>query len=186
MIIVGLDLSLASTGVATPDGTETWAPPDRRRKPGEKRSLGDDLARLDWFRARAARLARELQPDLVVIEEYAFSSVTAYAHALGELGGVVKNALWLNRVPIVTVGTSVLKRYACGNGRAKKPEVTSAVSARTGIAFPNDDECDAWVLRQMALARYTPDARDCHHMPASHRVALGGVAWPTLDLEGAA
>lgn len=52
-----------------------------------------------------------------------------------------------------------------------------AIAARTGIAFATNDECDAWILRAMALDHY---GAAIFTMPVAHRVALEKPVWPEL------
>ena len=113
MRIVALDLSLASTGVATSEGT--LASIKTTRKP---HIYTKGPARLCFI--RNAVMAHVLLPepaDLVLVEDYAFSRVNQ-AHAVGELGGVIRLALYeAGKFPVVLVGVGQLKKYALGKGR---------------------------------------------------------------------
>lgn len=118
--------------------------------------------------------------ELAVIEDYAFSRAAAHAHELGELGGVVKVALIGRAVPYVLVPPTVLKLYALGKGGGKGTDKTAMALAaykRAGVEFPDDNQCDAWWLRNMGLDAYGHAAFE---LPAGHRKALSSVAWPTV------
>lgn len=92
----------------------------------------------------------DLNVDAVWIEDYAFSRAT-HAHAKGELGGVLRWEIAReNHIPVVLVKPNSRAMFATGKGNAPKPAVVSAVSARTGIVFPTDDHCDAFVIWCMA------------------------------------
>lgn len=92
----------------------------------------------------------------VVIEGYSFASRNSQAHSIGELGGCVRMKLWENAIPYVDVPPTSRAKFATGRGNAGKTEVISAISSKTGLTFSGsgaDDECDAWVLEQMGLAK---------------------------------
>lgn len=87
---------------------------------------------------------------LAVIEGYAMGiRGGGRVFDLGELGGVLRMKLWLNRNRIMVVPPSSLKMYACGKGNADKDDVANAVRAEYGKVFNNDDETDAYVLARM-------------------------------------
>lgn len=157
--VVGIDLSLSSTGVSFLDRTFSIRPTN---------SVG--VVRLIEVRDRLIEeigIALLRQPR-IVLEGYSFASKGAYAHETGELGGVVKVALYERGAPWVHVPPTVRAKFATGRGNASKGEVVSAISARTGIVWAGSgaaDECDAWILEEMGLAhlgkpRYTwPEAQ---------------------------
>lgn len=172
MRLVGLDLSLTSTGVALaptldiPEGTAVFRP---------KALAG--MARIAWLRRRIMPLCWDA--DLVVIEDYAFSRQASRAHALGELGGAIRLALFDADVRYVDVAPTTRAKYATGKGNSGKAVVVSSVSAKTGRTFAYDDEVDAFVLREMALAQY---GQPCEIPPTNQaqRDALAAVEWPDL------
>lgn len=173
--VLGIDLSCRSTGIAHPDGmTSTIAPPEVK---GRGRTLADNLARLSYIAGRIEQAIDAGAPDVVVIEDYAPGIRSAAAHRLAEVGGVVRLACYRARVPLALVNVTHLKKYATGGTRADKGEMRLAALKRAGVEFPNDDECDAWWLRAMALDHYgTPWVL----VPAAHREVLARVDWPEL------
>jgi Holliday junction resolvasome RuvABC endonuclease subunit len=167
--VVGLDLSLTATGVACDVGESTIAPKTR----GMRRLYDILTAVLDVC---------SLGVDLVVVEGYAFASATA-SYQLGELGGVVRLALWLEGVPVVVVSPSTLKKWATGNGGAKKEAVLAAAIRRLGYSGSDHNQADAMWLRAGALDHY--GFAMCA-MPGEQRAALDKVDWPELATRGAA
>jgi crossover junction endodeoxyribonuclease RuvC len=135
MSVVGLDLSLTSTGVADGNGTRRFCPKSR------------GIERLHDFYTWAAAV----RADLVMMEGYSYGS-RGKVFDIGEMGGVVKLALSMRGVPFIIVPPSTLKKYATGKGNAGKDEVLSA-AIRAGFAGSNNDEADAWWLRHMGLVR---------------------------------
>lgn len=170
--LVGLDLSLTSTGLAIGDATHVIRT-DKLRGP----------ARLAHIRDRIhEHLANHLHAyggtPLILLEGYSFASKNSHAHALGELGGVMR--LWFHDhgFPVVEVPPTCRAKFATGKGNASKSEVVSAVSARTGRIWEGagaEDECDAWILQEMGRT-WCGAAR--YDWPASHRNALSKIEWP--------
>lgn len=167
--VIGIDLSLTSTGIADPDGTRAV----RSRQKG--------MARLDELRrvvldACAGAL-------LVVLEDYAYHGHDAHAHALGELGGVIRWSLWTEQVSYLNVKASSLKLYASGKGNSPKAAVLAAAVKRSGIEFQTDDEADAWWLRAIGtdlLAARLGIGEPLIGMPAQNRKALDALSLPPL------
>lgn len=178
---VGLDLSLTSTGIAI--GNATWAitPKDL-----------DGVSRLIYLRDEIITALEEFSDNLhpvnaitVIIEGYSFASRNSHAHALGELGGVVRVALTEGGWDYIDVPPTCRAKFATGRGNAGKSEVVSAISARTGLVWSGrgaEDRCDAWILQEMALAKLG-DAR--YDWPALNLSALDKINWLTTP-EGTA
>lgn len=176
MRVIAFDLSCESTGVALPDGrTATILAP---KAAGKKRTLADDLARLAHIEDRVDfHLVYGHGVQIAVMEDYAPGIRSASAHRLAEVGGVARLACWKHKIPIALVGTMQLKQYATGKGRAEKGELKLEAYKRAGVEFPNDDECDAWWLRALALDAY---GEPVMAMPAKNREVLSKVTWPQM------
>jgi Holliday junction resolvasome RuvABC endonuclease subunit len=141
---MGIDLSLTSTGVCV--GGDSVAIVSKQR----------GTARLIEISEKILELASSSRPTAILIEGYSFGSKFSRAHAIGELGGVVKSLLVKHGYPIIDIPPTCRAKFATGKGNAGKKEVLFAVFAISGINFTGpsaDDVCDAWVLEQMVLAR---------------------------------
>lgn len=160
--VLGLDLSLTATGIAHPDGTTTTI---RTRTRGMERLGVIAAGILD---------AVELEP-FVCIEGYSYGSRASQAHALGELGGVVRWSLWSTGITYLDVPPSTLKTYATGKGNAGKVDVIVAARDRLGYQGTDDNEADASWLRCIGL-----DLLGCApiSLPQTHRRALNKLALP--------
>jgi Holliday junction resolvasome RuvABC endonuclease subunit len=167
-IVIGLDLSLTATGVATPEGEETWRPP------------GTGMARLDWVRASVAELLGYWAPGLVVVEGYSYGSRASHAHGLGELGGVVRLALADAAVTYVDIPPASLKKYATGKGNAGKGEVLTAAVRRLGYGGHDDNQADALWLRAMGMHHL---GHPLTELPAAHLTGLAKVDWSGVAVE---
>jgi len=169
--VIGLDLSLTSTGVASNAG---WA--DRIRT----RPALDPFDRLRSIRSNVLDHVRHA--DLVVVEGPAFRGAgneTGH-HQRAGLWWLVLEAIDARSIPWAQVPPACLKRYATGKGNASKDEVLAAVIRRfPAVEVAGNDEADALVLAAMGA-----DHLGCPmvEMPAAHRTGLAKVAWPAREL----
>jgi len=143
MSIVGLDLSLTSTGVALDGGTFRIRPKNKgverlRLIRGELQSFLADMDAVECI-------------DLVVIEGYSFGSRGRAVFNIGELGGVVRVMLHEESYDFVEVPPTSLKKFATGKGNAPKDAVLAS-AIRAGFRGDNNDEADAWWLWKMGYA----------------------------------
>jgi Holliday junction resolvasome RuvABC endonuclease subunit len=144
MNIMGLDLSLTSTGVSINGETSIVS------------SKAKGAQRLSEITKIILELCINNNIKVVIIEGYSFASRNSQAHSIGELGGCVRMAFWENNIFCVEVPPTCRAKFATGRGNASKGEVISAISAKTGKIFSGaggNDECDAWVLEEMARAK---------------------------------
>lgn len=141
--LMGVDLSLTSTGISI--AGETFAINPRTK----------GIERLVEVSTRIVELATTYNPNAIILEGYSFGSKFTRAHAIGELGGCVKVALYQAGFHIVEVPPTCRAKFATGRGNASKIDVLLAIRRLSGIEFlgsSGDDECDAWVLEQMGMA----------------------------------
>ena len=172
--IIGLDLSLTSTGIAG----RGWT--DRVRPPGSAGGLHGALSRMRDIRDTVLGYARGA--DLVVIEGLAYSRTTGKATERAGLWWMVMEALAARDVPVAVVTPTARARYATGRGNAGKDEVLAAVIRRyPAYLVRGNDEADALVLAAMGYDHVgQPLVQLRGQLPAAHRAALTGVAWPEV------
>lgn len=153
LTVIGLDLSLTSTGavVISPGGEWGRGQGDPHTESMVIKSKFKGEARLEHLREQVMALVGFNQPDLIVIEGYAFGRPNAMA-PLAELGGVIKHSLYVAGWPFIVVPPTRAKKFACGKGNAKKDEVRLGVYKRWGFEAPTNDEVDAYVLARIGLA----------------------------------
>jgi crossover junction endodeoxyribonuclease RuvC len=183
MRVVALDLSLTCTGWAVADDG-----PDQPWKV-DGHACGTitlpklrGMERLAAIRDRIASPLRGCLTDaatVVVIEGYSFGSRNSQAHALGELGGVIRLALHEQGRPFVDLPPTVVKKLATGKGNAGKEEVLAAAIRRLDYSGHDNNEADALWLLTAAMIHYgMPGAPD---LPAANLSALEKVTWPVLS-----
>ena len=161
--VIGLDLSMTATGIATGDGGTFTV---------RTKAVGD--ARLVVIANAVIGVAQEC--DLAVIEDLPTHAKSA--GITGMVHGAVRAALIVARVPYALITPASVKKFATGKGNAGKPDMAVAAFKRASMEFRDDNECDAWWLRAMALEQYRQPLME---MPVLNRSALAGVkAWPVL------
>lgn len=176
MRVLAIDPSMRQTGFCLPDGTTTIV---------GSASSGDDgmaghrarLKRQRLVRDRALDLAASHDVELVVVEGYAYNQPNA-AVPLGELGGLLRDGIDAAGLAWVIVPPNSRAKMATGKGNASKDMVLQHVAARIGRPFATSDECDAWVLWQMAQHAY--QLADAWSFPQAHLASLTSVDWPTV------
>jgi Holliday junction resolvasome RuvABC endonuclease subunit len=166
--VIGLDLSLTSTGVALPDGSTFRI--KTRAKDGDRR--------LSTIRDHIRRVLDEHRPHLAVVEDLPRHAMGAGVTAM--VHGVVRTELVDADVPYAIVVPATLKSFACDHGRAEKQQLADAAFLATGVTFHDDkggDQCDAWWLRAAGHDAY---GVPLFPLPAAQRARLHKVNWPTI------
>ena len=169
--IVGVDLSLASTGVASYGHCERI-----KNKP-----LPKD-ATIEQREHRLESIALDVLKfvglaELVVIEGPAYGSNDPGAHERAGLYWRVVGKVVERGVAIAVVAPSTLKVYATGKGNAGKDVVMLAVAKRYPDAgIDGNDTADAYTLAAMG---YHHCGHEIAQVPATHSRALAAVKWPT-------
>ncbi|MFF3190514.1 hypothetical protein [Streptomyces misionensis] len=166
--VIGLDLSITSTGVALPDGT-TFRIRTRQK---------DGPRRLTVIRDRLTPEVAEQRPHLAVIEDLPTRMHPRSLKPIAALHGVVQALLIDADVPWAYVPPLTLKKYACDNGRAEKSDMAAAAYLADGVQFADDkggDQADAWWLR---TAGHDWCGLPLFTMPQAQRDVLSKAEWP--------
>lgn len=173
MRIVGLDLSLTSTGCAEwENGTyESW---HHGRGGKNTDTLKQRKVRLE--QSRDESVGYGLSADLVLVESHTFAAKGGSQHDRSGLWWLVVHALIDEGVEVVEVAPSSIKLFATGKGNASKDEVVLATARRhPNILFTTNDEADALNLVDMGLAHWSHEYLD---PTAYQQRALDKVVWP--------
>lgn len=159
-IVLGLDLSLRGLGmVAVPafwGGDWTRIARKTVGHPLPKAATeADRIGRLVRLSAEVEHFARSHGCTLAIVEQYAFSSLHGHAHALGELGGVVKVLLGARLgMHLEAVPPASARKLVCG--KLPRKDVKSHVRGElTRMGVPTSwtaDEADAFVVANWALS----------------------------------
>ncbi|MFH9248192.1 hypothetical protein ACH4LK_22520 [Streptomyces lydicus] len=169
--IIGLDLSLTSTGVALPDGS-TYRIKTRAADADRRLVIIRDHIRYDLAKHR---------PHLAVVEDLPRNAMAA--GATGMVQGIARCELADAGVPIAYIVPATLKSYACDHGSADKRQMAAAAYLAAGAEFPGDltpagkggDMCDAWWLR---AAGHDWWGDPLFTLPDAQRARLTKAKWP--------
>lgn len=147
--IIGLDLSLTSTGVAVYSVVDN-SDFTRVIKTNNKNSY------MDRYHKILAEIEREILDlnSIVFIEGYSlgsFSKSTAMSNLI-ELGGIIRASLWKRNVKYVVVPPTTLKKFLTGKGNSKKEDIKLNVYKKYGKEFKTSDEADAYGLMALGYA----------------------------------
>ncbi|MGR3875730.1 hypothetical protein ACUXZZ_45175 (plasmid) [Streptomyces graminifolii] len=175
--VVGLDLSLTATGIASTDGwTDVIGFKGRTSK--------ETITNLPF-----PRRSRELQnlcalivlqvgaPDLVVIERPAVSRAGGGAHERAWLWWETYRLLLAQDIPVGFLTTNQLKLYATGKGSGTKGPVIDAVARRWPDWATNGDDNRADAVVLMAAGRDRL-GHPLATVPKAHRAAIDKADWP--------
>lgn len=157
VVVLGLDLSLRRTGLATAMHAESLVPPAQLT----------GFARLRWIRSTI--LGRLAGVDHVVVEGLSYGSHTPSALERAGLWHLVMVAIDARGIGWTEVAPKSRAKYATGNGNAGKDEVLAAAIKRLPQAVRNNDEADAsW----LCAIGYDLRGRPICDLPAVQRAAI--------------
>lgn len=171
--IVGIDPSLTATGIARADGGLVTV--------GSKPTDGTVSAELTRVVTLVEQIVIAAQPfDLVVIEAPSFGQgKQAGDHLRAGLWWLLTSRLSAARAEVVRVPPAVLKKLATGKGNATKPDMRMALFQRAGVDCRDDNQVDAWWLRECGRQHFDHPGR--LSLPALNLGALAKVQWPAPD-----
>ncbi|MEV0236777.1 hypothetical protein [Nonomuraea sp. NPDC050786] len=171
--VAGLDQAAEKTGLALPDGTTCLiTAPKVSVKKGQKRTLADNMRRMDHVDGECMRHILATGVEAIGIEDYAFQKRSSGTHRLAEIGGTVRLGCWRAGIAIAVINVKHLKMYATGDADASKRQMSDAALEYAGARFPSEDECDAAWARWLLLDLLGhPEV----HVPAEHRHVLAHI-----------
>lgn len=164
MTVIGLDLSLASTGISNGSAVHTIKPMKRT-----------GIERLRYLRDQISLSVDSALPDLVCIEGPSYNSKGGHEHERGGLWWIVFEQLDVS-YHLAVIPPASLKKYATGKGNAGKDEMIVAACKRFPWFAGGNDEADALFLAAMGAEHL---GMPLVELPAVNRGALAGVSWPT-------
>jgi Holliday junction resolvasome RuvABC endonuclease subunit len=146
MNILSLDLSLSDTGFCLREkdkNTYTF---------GSIKTDPKDSMHLRIFKALEAiqRTIRGVLIDKVAIEDYGYGAKGNSITKLAELGGVVKQYMFKQCIPVQTVPIKAWKKSVLGKGTLKKEDIKALVLKKFGCYFENQNICDAFCIMRHA------------------------------------
>lgn len=149
--VVGLDLSLTSTGAA-------WEPDACRRIQTRPKDWATEDDRLEFIVLRVMEIVHDAHdPDraaglLVVIEGLSYGQASGSAFTRAGLHYLVRRAVLDAGHRFVVVAPTALKKFVTGNGNASKELMVSTMARRLGRSISSDDVADAYGLLAIGQA----------------------------------
>lgn len=184
LTVLGLDLSLTSTGGALGSGGALGGQPYTFLI----RSARKGWARMDSQVNRIGQAVKEYDPDLIAVEGPAYHSAAqgSYWHENAGLWWEVTTRIWKSGRPMVIIAPSVLKKFATGKGNADKGDMRIAAVTRFGLTQIGPDEADAlWLAaaccQQYGLPLVKLPAEQVAALTALSRPKKGQPAHPVID-----
>lgn len=145
-VVVGLDVSYTSTGISTlKNGVYQ---PELSKTYGTKPAQGTDIERASLVAKTITShvsMLKGLYGDAYVhlyIEDYAYGRMIN-REKMGELGGVVKYALYEQGWQWETLPILMVRKIVCGKGNAKKDQVMYSLLKRHNLDITQNDLADA-------------------------------------------
>jgi crossover junction endodeoxyribonuclease RuvC len=151
MKIIGLDMSLACSGVAVVrGGTVTLhtvkSDPDKRLP---------DAVRFSNICDGIFKITELAADDIVFIEQYAYGA-NGQITRIAELGGILRYRMFIERglgyERLFEVSPSTLKKFITGKGNVPKAIVVKELFKRYGFDTNDDNEADACTLALIGKA----------------------------------
>ncbi|HZM83805.1 MAG TPA: hypothetical protein VFC19_49435 [Candidatus Limnocylindrales bacterium] len=166
MNVLGIDLSLAATGLATADE-------DHNHSAWAFKTKETGAARMRAIRAQVLLNARDA--DLVVIEGPSYGSTGGGAHERAGLWWLVVERLDRDGVPVAIIPPATLKKFATGSGKADKDAVLLATARRFPSFSGDNNAADALWL---AAAGAEHLGHPLVQLPRDQTAVLMKVNWP--------
>lgn len=161
MISIGLDLSLAKTGIAILRDEDTVYTGLIKSKPSGESARAETERLVGIVQEIELTIAEHLgseKPDIVVIEGLAFMArnTTALVQLAG-LNYLVRAFLLAQEWSFLIVAPSTLKKYVTGKGNSDKGVIILEVYKRWGESLLDDNIADAFGLAKIGEALLSPD-----------------------------
>lgn len=178
--VIGLDLSIAATGVADAvDGhVQTFT---IRTSPAKGTAATRDRLRHIVHEITETFILDGPFPALIAIEGPSFGSKGNALHQIAGLWWMTVDKLMAARYPVAVIPPGTLKAYAAGSGSAGKPDMRMALYKRADVDQRDDNQVDAHWL---ALAALDNLGHPVVAMPKAQRAALDKVTWPERTTTG--
>jgi Holliday junction resolvasome RuvABC endonuclease subunit len=182
--VLGIDLSLTSTGLAGPGWTATIEPANRTRIHRERDDKTNDARlRTAYNHQRLTAITSQLDDyltgvDLVVMEGLAYDAHDTDRQLAG-LSWIIRDRLWRRAIPYALVPPSTLKQFVTSNGAANKVLMRDLIDDWFDWFRGGFDEADAAGLMAMGYAHLGAPLGPL----GEHQVtALGKVTWPETSV----
>ena len=138
MRLLALDQSLNETGY--------WITSDKDMHGVIKSKLKGVTERIVNIREKIKNMISLYSIDTIVMEDYSYMSSGRFTFTAGEVGGAIKLLCFDNKIKLMIVPPSLLKKFICNKGQAKKEQMLLQLYKKYGKEFNNNNIADAFGL----------------------------------------
>jgi len=148
--VVGLDMSLTGSGICVVQNDVSTI---ETLKTGPH-DFSCDLERLLYITNTVMSKIPQT-PSLICIEDYFIPMSTAQtgaAMSLNSLGTLMRIKMYEAKFPFIIISPPQLKKFILGKGVGQKSLIMKEVFKKYNVDVKDDNQADAFVLAQIALA----------------------------------
>ena len=111
-----------------------------------KSKLKGQIERIANIRDVIRRIVEASFINVIVMEGYSFGSSGQFTFTAGELGGAIKLFCYDNKINLIVIPPTLLKKFVCGKGNVKKEQMLLQIYKKYGKEFDNNNTADAFGL----------------------------------------
>lgn len=157
-IVCGIDPSLNATGIVVLNSGRLEYHRVVECEIEDASNLKHQIERILNIENVVQTVLKDFKPQLIAMEGYAFGPSSSRAFSIGELGGVLKRAMYLNKSEFIMVPPRRVKMFLTGNGSADKSVMMTYVLKKYGVDFSESnhghDLADAFAMAKIASYIY--------------------------------
>ena len=142
--IAGLDMSLGGFGVVV-ICAKTGELKDKLLIQSKLRGV----ERLVEIRRAVKHILKQYDIKLAITEGYAFGTHSGRSFDIGELGGVIKQSLYMNHIQYYIITPLMLKKWITGSSRGDKAMMLMKILKNYKIELNNNNIGDAYGLARI-------------------------------------
>ena len=152
MIIIGVDQSLSSTGIAVLDGDGRSKHLTRIKTKTDQ--FETEIERMVHIKNLISEICTQFNVTQAIMEDFAYSAKGNRIFQMGGLGYIVRELFFERNIPYKIIAPRELKKFVSGSGNADKSSIIEAVNKRWGQSLKNprdNDIADAYALAMMGI-----------------------------------
>ena len=143
--IIGLDMSLTGFGLVVLNSRNA-----ELINKGVIKNKNKGAKRLVEIRKEVKKAIVESENvKLAVIEGYAYGRNVGRFFDMGELGGVIKQCLYLKKIPYIIISPLMLKKWITGSARGDKSVILMKIFKKFKVELEDNNIGDAYVLARI-------------------------------------
>ena len=134
-MILAIDQSLNKSGYWIDDKANGLIKPDSKLSTIEKIFYIRGIVRDLWTYTGTPKTC----VNTIIMEDYSYGSTGRFTFTAGELGGAIKLFCHEHNIQLIIIAPTLLKKYVCGKGNAKKEQMLLQCYKRYGKEFHNNN-----------------------------------------------